>query len=170
MCYVIYAGKKKQIERERLSHSITQGLTKLLVKSSGEISPRQIKDKFHINIRMRTIFEVQPHVHRISVLYIFICGDIKYSLFYSAPFDNADTLHQRIIDACQSFERVLWSLKCRTVHGKIYPFAQWFKWRTSGTYVVNCDFIHNEKFTFIQLGKRITNILSVVSKMLHIMI
>jgi hypothetical protein len=165
LCYLC---RKKETDRERLSHSVTQGLSKLLGKSSGEISPRQIKDKFYINICMRTIFEVQPHVHRISILYIFICGDIKYSLFYSAPFDNAETLHQRIIDACQSFQSVLWRLKCATVHGKIYPFAQWFKWRISGTYIVNCDFIHNENFTFIQLEKLITNILSVVSKMLHI--
>lgn len=72
------------------------------------VSHTKTKEKKFVSmyVRKHVDFKVQPnnaltHIHRISVLYVFICWDSN-PLVYSAPIENEETLHNRIFGACKT--------------------------------------------------------------------
>jgi len=113
------------------------------------------KKKFHTNILVcPQTLSLRGTAQQHAVFYLW--EQLKKTLVYSAPKGN-----RHFGNACQiihsgrgTFEMARQS----TIR----------RWRTFSAFSVNCDLINIKNSTVIKLGKCIVNVLSVVSRILHI--
>ena len=108
-----------------------------------------------------------PRSPDFSPLYFYLWGHLKYPCFIQLHLKMQRHYTNALLRRVKPFPTASRPLKFATVHEQIYPCAYWFKWRTSGTFFVNCDFIKHENSTVIKCGTCIINILSLDSKILH---
>jgi hypothetical protein len=109
------------------------------------------------------IFEVQPHVHRNSVLHIFSVGTLENSHFVQLRLKMQRHFTNALLRRVEPFPTASGPLKFATVHDQTYPWANGLKWRASGTLAVNCDFKKHNNSTVMKWGTCIIN-MSFVSK------
>jgi len=108
-----------------------------------------------------------PRSPDLSPLYFCLWGQLKPPCFIQLHLKMQRHFTNALLRRVKPFPTAPGPFKFATVHEQTYSFANWFKWRTSGTFVMNCDFIKHENSVVIKWITCIIIILSLDSKILH---
>jgi len=167
LCYLCGKTQDTDRKREKFTLPFTALIENARTHSRSDISTPKQGQIWYQYMSANNFRSTAPPSPDFSPLYFYLWGHLKYPYFIQLHLKMQRHFTSALLRRVKPFPTASGPLKFATVHEQTYPCAKWFKWRTPGTFVVNCDFIKHENSTVIKWGTCIINILSLDSNILH---
>jgi hypothetical protein len=134
---------------------------KYLDKLQTWVRHTKTRKKVHINVCSQTLsfLGTIPTFTRPQTFLFLSVGTLKPPSVFSSyrKWRDSSQTHFLCLSNYSQTPRDFW--KRVSVHNQRCPWVHWFRWRTSGTFVVNCALLNNNHWKVIKLTTCTVNVL-----------